>query len=208
MIVVALTGGIGAGKSSASSLLVAHGAVLVDADAVAKELQRPTGAGFQPIVDRFGAGVVGPDGALDRPAIAAIVFADDAARNDLNMIMWPLIGTTINERIAAHAETDKVVVLDIPLLGASGNAYAVSGTVVVDCPVEIALDRLVNQRGMDADDAARRVAAQLTREERLKLADFVIDNSGGPDDLESAVEQCWGWIGGLSGPVAGNAFPA
>lgn len=199
MLVIALTGGIGAGKSSASALLVERGAVLVDADAVAKELQRPDGAGFQPIVDRFGVGVVGADGELDRPAIAAIVFADDAARNDLNMIMWPLIGSTINDRVAANADTDKVVLLDIPLLGASGNAYNVAGTVVVDCPIEVALDRLVNQRGMDPGDAERRIAAQITREERLALADFVIDNSGSPDDLALAVEECWRWIAALPG---------
>lgn len=202
MLVIALTGGIGAGKSSASGLLVERGAVLIDADAVAKELQRPAGAGFQPIVDRFGPGAVGADGELDRPALAAIVFADDAARNDLNMIMWPLIGSTINDRVAANAETDNVVLLDIPLLGASGNAYTVAGTIVVDCPIEIALDRLVNQRGMDAEDAARRVAAQITREERLALADFVIDNSGTPEDLALAVDACWAWIASLPGKTS------
>ncbi len=210
MLVIALTGGIGAGKSSASALLVERGAVLIDADAVAKELQRPDGAGFQPIVDRFGDGVVGADGELDRPAIAAIVFADDAARNDLNVIMWPLIGSTINERVIANAETDNVVLLDIPLLGASGNAYNVAGTVVVDCPIEIALDRLVNQRGMDADDAARRIAAQISREERLALADFVIDNSGSSEDLALAVDECSAWIGALPGETSsvGDVVPA
>lgn len=201
MLVIALTGGIGAGKSSASALLVARGAVLIDADAVAKELQRPDGAGFQPIVDRFGSSAVADNGELDRPAIAAIVFADDAARNDLNMIMWPLIGSTINERVAANRDTDNVVLLDIPLLGASGNAYAVAGTIVVDCPIEIALDRLVTHRGMDADDAARRIAAQITREQRLALADFVIDNSGSPDDLTLAVDACWTWIATVAEPV-------
>ena len=171
--------------------------MLVDADQVARELQRPDGAGFQPIVERFGTGVVAADGELDRPAIAAIVFSDDAARNDLNIIMWPLIGQAINDRVAANAETDNVVLLDIPLLGASGNAYDVAGTIVVDCPIEIALDRLVNQRGMNADDAARRMAAQITREARLALADFVIDNSGTPEDLEMAVGPCWDWVKAL-----------
>jgi dephospho-CoA kinase len=209
-LVIALTGGIGAGKSSASALLVDRGAVLIDADAVAKELQRPAGAGFQPIVDRFGPGVVADDGELDRPAIAAIVFADDAARNDLNLIMWPLIGSTINDRVAANADTDNVVLLDIPLLGASGNAYAVAGTIVVDCPVEVALDRLVTQRGMDADDAARRIAAQITREQRLALADFVIDNSGSYEDLALAVDECWRWISSLPGETSsvGDVVPA
>ncbi|MEY2399340.1 MAG: dephospho-CoA kinase [Actinomycetota bacterium] len=210
MLVIALTGGIGAGKSSASKLLVERGAVLVDADAVARELQRPGGAGFQPIVDRFGPGVVAENGELDRAAIASIVFSDDAARNDLNMIMWPLIGSTINERVAANADTDNVVLLDIPLLGASGNAYTVAGTIVVDCPIEIALDRLVSQRGMDPDDAARRIAAQITREQRVEMADFVIDNSGPPEDLALAVDECWAWIASLPGETSsvGDVVPA
>jgi len=171
-----------------------RGVVLVDADRVAKELQRPSGAGFQPIVDRFGEGVVGPDGELDRPAIAALVFSDKAALSDLNMIMWPLIGSTINERVAANADTDNIVLLDIPLLGASGNSYEVSGTIVVDCPIEIALERLVSARGMARDDATKRIANQITREERVALADFVIDNSGTADDLALAVDGCWAWV--------------
>ncbi len=194
MLVVALTGGIGAGKSSASALLAAHGAVLVDADRVTKGLQRAGEAGFVEMVEKFGDGIVGSDGELDRPKIAALVFADKDALNDLNAIMWPLIGAGINDRILANADTDNIVLLDIPLLGASGNAYDVKGTIVVDCAVEVALDRLVNGRGMDADDAARRIAAQITREERLKLADFVIDNSGTPADLELAATACWSWI--------------
>ena len=194
MLVVALTGGIGAGKSSASARLVARGAVLVDADAVAKELQQAGGKGFVAMVEKFGDDIVGPDGELDRPKIAAMVFADKDKLNDLNLIMFPLIGTTIGERVNANADTDNVVLLDIPLLGASGNTYEVKGTIVVDCPVEIAIERLVHARGMDAEDAARRIANQITREERLKLADFVIDNSGGEEDLDRAVDECWKWI--------------
>ncbi len=194
VIVVALTGGIGAGKSSASSRLEARGAVLVDADRVAKDLQRAGEPGFVAMVEKFGDSIVGPDGELDRPGIAAMVFADKEKLTELNMIMFPLIGQSISERILANAETDNIVLLDIPLLGASGNNYEVKGTIVVDCPVEVALDRLVNSRGMNADDAAKRIAAQITREERLELADFVIDNSGSEDDLELAVNACWEWI--------------
>jgi dephospho-CoA kinase len=193
-LVVALTGGIGAGKSSASALLEAKGAVLVDADRVAKDLQRAGEPGFVAMVDKFGDDIVGPDGELDRPKIAAMVFADKDKLADLNTIMFPLIGLSINERILANKDTDNVVLLDIPLLGASGNAYEVKGTIVVDCPVEVALDRLVTSRGMDAEDAARRIAAQITREERLELADFVIDNAGSADDLAAAVDACWAWI--------------
>lgn len=194
MLVVALTGGIGAGKSSASALLVARGAVLIDGDGTAKELQAKGGKGYEAMVEKFGDGILGPDGELDRPKIAAIVFSDKEKLTELNMIMLPLIGVTIAEKVAANAETDNIVLLDLPLLGAGQNAYDLKGTIVVDCPVEIAIDRLVNSRGMDADDAARRIANQITREERVKLADFVIDNSGGPEELEKAAGVCWDWI--------------
>ncbi len=197
MLVVALTGGIGAGKSSASALLEGKGAVLVDADRVTRELQRAGESGFAAMVETFGDEILGPDGELDRPKIAAMVFADKDKLTELNLIMFPLIGQAINERILANADTDNIVLLDIPLLGASGTAYEVKGTIVVDCPVEVAIDRLVNARGMDREDAARRIAAQITREERLELADFVIDNSGTPDDLLLAVDSCWAWIGSL-----------
>lgn len=169
----------------------------MDADGVAKELQAKGGKGYEAMVEKFGTDILGPDGELDRPKIAAMVFQDKEKLTELNMIMLPMIGLTIGERVAANADTDNVVLLDLPLLGASGNTYDVAGTIVVDCPIEIAIDRLVNSRGMDADDAARRIAAQITREERVKLADFVIDNSGGPDDLELAVDACWAWIEGL-----------
>jgi dephospho-CoA kinase len=182
-------------------MLLARGAVLVDADGVAREIQRRGGVAFQPMVDRFGEGIVGPDGELDRPAIATIVFSDKQALADLNAITWPLIGHTINERINANATTDNIVILDIPLLGASGNNYTTAGTVVVDCPVEIALDRLVQGRGMDRADAERRVAAQIAREERLALADFVVDNSGSHDDLALGVDACWAWVKTLSAEV-------
>ncbi len=200
MLIIGLTGGIGAGKSSASALLVKQGAVLVDADAVARELQAAGGRAFQPMVDMFGRGVVGTDGELDRPAIAAAVFKDQEALVKLNALMFPMIGAEILERIAVNKDTGNVVLLDIPLLGISGNNYDVTEFIVVDCPVDIAVQRLVTgPRKMDRADAEARVAAQITREERLALADFVIDNSGSPDDLELAVDECWAWIQGLSG---------
>ena len=195
VLLIALTGGIGSGKSTASGLLVERGAVLVDADGVNRELQARGGKAFQAMVDMFGSAVVGPDGELDRPAIAAIVFKDDEARRKLNALMHPMIGLGILERIQANAETDNVVVLDIPLLGMSGNTYETAGLIVVDCPVEIAIDRLVTgPRAMDRDDATARIAAQISREERLAMADFVIDNSGSADDLALAVDECWAWI--------------
>ena len=193
MLVVGLTGGIGAGKSTVSSLLVERGAVLIDADAIVRELQGPGGAAIAPSVERFGPDIVDATGAIDRPKLAAIVFADDQARRDNNAIVHPLVGATIAERLAALAETDEIVVLDVPLL-VEGRGYELVGVIVVDCPVELAMHRLVELRGMDAVDVARRMAAQATREERLARADFVVDNSGTRDDLTAAVAVCWDWI--------------
>lgn len=196
MLLVALTGGIGAGKSSASALLVEKGAVLIDADEVARDLQRAGGKAFRPMVDMFGEDVVGADGELDRPAIAAVVFSDEEARSQLNALMFPLIGAGILERIEENRDSGNVVLLDIPLLGMStASNYDASALIVVDCPVEIALDRLVNgPRAMKREDAEARIAAQMAREERLAMADFVIDNSGTPDDLALAVDECWTWV--------------
>jgi dephospho-CoA kinase len=196
VLLVALTGGIGAGKSSVSALLVERGAVLVDADAVSKDLQRAGGKAFDAMVELFGDGVVGADGELDRPAIAAIVFNDKEALKKLNALMHPMIGLGVLQAIDAQRDSDNVVVLDIPLLGmGTGNNYDASKMVVVDCPVEVALDRLVNgPRAMKRADAEARIAAQITREERLALADFVIDNSGTSENLSLAVDACWKWI--------------
>lgn len=202
VLVVALTGGIGAGKSSASALLVERGAHLVDADATNKEIQRSDGVAFPGMVDLFGPEAVGSDGELDRAAIAARVFADKELLGQLNALMWPLIGQAIGNKINAHADTDHVVLLDIPLLGASGNTYETKGTIVIDCPIDVALDRLVTQRGMDRSDAERRIAAQMSRADRIALADFVIDNSGTAADLARAVDECWAWIATLGDDAA------
>jgi dephospho-CoA kinase len=194
-----MTGGIGAGKSSASALLVEWGAVLIDADAVARELQAAGGRAFQPMVDLFGDGVIGEDGELDRPAIAKVVFNDRDALAKLNALMLPMIGAEIVERIAAQREKDNIVLLDIPLLGmGTSTNYDASALIVVDCPVDVAVERLVTgPRTMSRADAEARVAAQITREERLKLADFVIDNSGTPDELALAAKKCWEWMSWL-----------
>jgi dephospho-CoA kinase len=176
--------------------LVERGAVLIDADAVAKDLQRSGGKAFGPMVELFGDAAVGADGELNRQAIADVVFADGELLGKLNALMFPMIGAEILERIEANRETENVVVLDIPLLGmGTGNNYEASKMIVVDCPPEIALDRLVNgPRGMKRSDAEARMSAQITREERLALADFVIDNSGSTADLELAVDECWKWL--------------
>jgi dephospho-CoA kinase len=195
-----LTGGIGSGKSTVSELLAKRGAVIVDADAIVREIQQPGGRAYDGIVARFGPGIVLADGSIDRPALAAIVFGDDAVRGELNALTWPHVGAVMAERMAA-AGPDDIVILDIPLLAEGGRTrYNMGGVVVVDCPPEVALDRLVTQRGMERDDAQRRMAAQATREQRLALADFVIDNSGDRDALLPEVDRAWTWMSNLEPP--------
>ena len=195
MLVIGLTGGIGAGKSTVSRLLAERGAVVLDADVYARQVVEPGGPAYQPVVDRFGPGVVSADGTLDRAALAAIVFADPAALSDLNNITHPAVGAIIAERLAEEASTDHVVVLDVPLLVESGRSNT-AGVVVVDCPEEEAIRRAV-ARGLPEDDVRRRVANQVSREDRLAKADFVVDNSGAPDALPPQIDKAWAWIESL-----------
>jgi dephospho-CoA kinase len=194
--VVGLTGGIGAGKSTVSARLAAKGAVVVDADAVVKELQARGTPVFDAIVERFGPEVVGPDGELDRPALAAVVFGDPEALADLNALVHPAVGAEILRRVAEHQGSDRVVVLDVPLLVESGR-YQAAGVIVVDAPVEVAIERLVRDRGMTEEEARARMARQVSREDRLAKADFVIDNAGPPEALDEAVDRAWAWISTL-----------
>lgn len=199
MRLVGLTGGIGAGKSTVSSGLARRGAVIVDADRIAREVVAPGGPAYQGVVDRFGSEILLPDGTIDRPALAALVFADDQARADLNGITHPAVGQVMVAEVAEHAGTDHVVVLDIPLLAEGGGRtrWPVAGVIVVDLDPDTALQRLVDQRGMDPADARARIAAQASREDRLALADFVVDNSGTPADLERELDRAWDWIASL-----------
>ena len=192
MILIGLTGGIGSGKSTVSALLVQHGAVLIDADAIARELQAP----HQPLLDdlavRFGADIIDSDGALDRAALATIVFGDADALKDLNKIVHPAIAVEMDRRMKAQRQTNNVVILDIPLL-AENPRKGLSGVVVVDVPTDLAIDRLVQFRNMKKEDAQARVAQQATREVRVAIADRVIDNSGGISSLEKQVKDVWEW---------------
>jgi dephospho-CoA kinase len=192
MLVVGLTGGIGAGKSTVSQLLAKHGAVIVDADLIARQVVEPGGPAYEGVVDRFGKGVLLEDGSLNRPALADIVFADADALKDLNAVVHPAVGAVIAERLAEEASTDHVVILDVPLLVESGRTNT-AGTIVVDCPPEGALRRAV-ARGLPEDDVRRRMANQVTREERLAKADFVVDNSGPESALAAEVDKAWQWI--------------
>jgi dephospho-CoA kinase len=200
--VIGLTGGIGAGKSTVGAMLIERGAVLLDGDQIVRELQQPGAPAFAPIVERFGRGVVAADGTLDRAAVAAIVFSDPAALADLNAITHPLVLAEMQRRVDEHAGTDSVVVLDIPLLAEGGRErWNMDGVLVVDAPVEVAVERLVRRRGMAEEDARARIANQATREQRRALADVVIDNGGTPEQLEAEVDRAWRWIGDLQKPV-------
>jgi len=196
MRVVGLTGGIGAGKSTVSAQLAERGAVVIDADAITREVQQPGTPVFEAMVERFGPAIVAADGTLDRQAVADLVFPDPEALKDLNQIVHPAVGATIAERMAAQIGTDHVVILDVPLLVESGRDD-MAGIIVVDVDPEVAVQRLVAHRGFSEADARARISRQAGRDERLAKADFVIDNAGGIDDLTEQVERCWDWIATL-----------
>ena len=190
MLSVGLTGGIGSGKSSVSARLSTLGALVIDSDLIAREIVEPGEPALAEVELRFGAGVIRADRTLDRQALADIVFHDPAALAALNDIMLPRIGARTSA-IEAAAPHDAVVVHDSPLLVEQGLAAAYDVVVVVDCPGEVRLNRLVEKRGMSATDARARMAAQATRDERLAVADFVLDNSGSRADLDAQVDQLW-----------------
>lgn len=190
MLRVGLTGGIGSGKSSVSALLAAHGAVVIDYDLLAREAVEPGSPALEEIAVRFGAGVIAADGGLDRPALGAVVFADAAALADLNGITHPAIGRLAAAR-EAEAGAEAIVVHDNPLLVEMGAAKHCDVVVVVDVPEDVQVERLVASRGMTADDARARIAAQASRTERTGAADLVIDNTGSRDELVLIVGGIW-----------------
>jgi dephospho-CoA kinase len=191
VLVLGLTGGIGSGKSTVSSLLEAKGAVIIDADRIVRELQQPGEPVFDAMVDAFGPGIVAGDGTLDRQAVADIVFADEEKLRQLNGIVHPAVGARMAERLAGLADTDSVVILDVPLLVEGKGRYDTAGTIVVDVDPEVAIRRLVEHRGFSEDDAWARIARQASRDERLALADVVLDNGGSVEDLERQVDALW-----------------
>ncbi|MFM9631440.1 MULTISPECIES: dephospho-CoA kinase [Streptomyces] len=190
MLKVGLTGGIGAGKSEVSRLLVACGAVLIDADRIAREVVAPGTPGLAAVVETFGEGVLAEDGSLDRPKLGSIVFADPDRLAALNAIVHPLVGARSRELESAAPE-DAVVVHDVPLLTENGLAPLYDVVVVVDADPATQLDRLVRFRGMTEDDARARMAAQATREQRRQIADIVVDNDVPLPDLERRVKDVW-----------------
>jgi len=208
VLLAALTGGIGSGKSEVARRFADLGAEIVDADLIAREVVEPGTDGLARVVEAFGDDVVASDGTLDRDKLGARVFGDDAARARLNAIVHPLIGARAMELIQAAAQRtpNGVVIQDIPLL--AENAKLASGyqtIIVVDVPPEVQLDRLVRLRGMTEDAARARMAAQATREQRLAMATHVIDNTGSLDDLDRQVRTLWDELSvrarGDSGPT-------
>ena len=193
MILVGLTGGIGSGKSTVSAALAARGAVIADADAVVRDVQRPGSPVLAQMAEQFGSQVIAIDGSLDRAAVAAIVFTDAEALKALNAIVHPAVGMEMNRIVMAEVGTDHVVVMDIPLL-TENPRKGLQGRIVVDVPVETQVRRLVEFRGFDEADARARIAKQATREERLAAADFVVDNSGVLASLEPQLERLWAWL--------------
>jgi dephospho-CoA kinase len=196
VLLIGLTGGIGAGKSTVSTELARRGADVIDADAIVRQVQQPGAEVFDAIVTRFGTGILQPDGELDRQAIADIVFSDPDALRDLNALVHPAVGAEIARRLeqaTASDRSDRVVILDVPLLVESGRDD-LAGLIVVDTDPDVAVERLVEQRGFSEADARARMARQATRADRLARADFVIENDGGREALSGRIDACWAWI--------------
>ncbi|MFG2572002.1 dephospho-CoA kinase [Streptomyces sp. NPDC048481] len=190
MLKVGLTGGIGAGKSEVSRLLVEHGAVLIDADRIARDVVAPGTEGLAAVVDAFGKDILTEDGSLDRPRLGSIVFADPEKLALLNSIVHPLVGARSRE-LETSAPDDAVVVHDVPLLTENGLAPLYDLVIVVDTHPDTQLDRLVRLRGMTEQDARARMAAQATREQRREIADIVIDNDVPLPELHRRVTDVW-----------------
>jgi len=187
---VGLTGGIGAGKSEVSRRLSAQGAILIDADAIAREVVAPGTPGLSAVTGIFGAEVLRADGSLNRERLGEIVFADPAKLGALNKIVHPLVGERMAE-LERGTGPEAIVVHDVPLLAENDLAGGYDLVIVVDAPEHVQLDRLTRQRGMSAEQAQARMAAQASRDKRLAVADFVVDNSGSLAELDRQVGDLW-----------------
>jgi dephospho-CoA kinase len=190
VLLVGLTGGIGSGKTTVSGRLRALGAVVVDADEIVRELQEPGQIVLVEMVEHFGDRILLPDGRLDRQAVADVVFGDKEQLDALGKIVHPRVQEELLRRVGELSETDEVVILDIPLLAESGWEGLV-GAIVVDLDPDVAVERLVSQRGFSEDDARARIANQASREDRLATAAWVVDNSGDPDALDPQLAVLW-----------------
>jgi dephospho-CoA kinase len=191
VLLVGLTGGIGSGKSTAARMLRERGAVVFDADVLAREAVAPGTEGHRAVVERFGADVLAPGGELDREALAAVVFADPAARRDLEAIVHPEVRRLFAEGSEAYRDTDRVVVLSAPLLVETGMHSAFDVLVVVAVHEQVQVERLMRDRGMSEDEIRARIDAQAPLEDKAAVADILLDNEGSPEDLERQVDRIW-----------------
>jgi dephospho-CoA kinase len=191
MLLVGLTGGIGSGKSTVSRMLAERGAVVVDADGLARRAVEPGTPGLQKVVEAFGPDVLKADGSLDREAVAARVFADEDARRLLESVTHPEVFRLYHDELDRYRDTDEIVVFDAPLIVEAGAADGFDVLIVVSAPVEEQVRRLVADRGMAEDAARARIAAQYPLEKKEALADVVIRNDGSVEDLEPQVERLW-----------------
>lgn len=215
MLEFGLTGGIGSGKSTVSALLSERGAIIIDADAIVRDLQRPDELVFDAMVAQWGSTIVSDDGTLDRAAVANIVFSDSAELDRLNGIVHPAVADETARRLDAVTDPSAIVVHDIPLLVLPGGELLTSrdhtlwaGIVVVDTPETLAVERVVASRGMEPEAVKARMATQASRDDRRSVASFVIDNAGTLDDLHEEVERCWTWMQSQARGVEHNQPPA
>lgn len=189
-MLIGLTGGIGSGKSLVAELLAAHGATIIDADVLAREVVARGTPGLASVAERFGGEVLLPDGSLDRAALGRIVFADPAARRDLEAIVHPAVRARA-AALTAAAPSGAVVVQVIPLLVETGQQRSFDSVVVVDVEPEVQLSRIMLRDGLSEQEATARLRAQASRQARLEAADVVLDNNGTPEDLAAAVDRLW-----------------
>jgi len=191
VLLVGLTGGIGSGKSTAARMLRERGAAVFDADVLAREAVAPGTEGHQAVVERFGADVLAPGGELDREALASVVFADPAARRDLEAIVHPEVRRLFAEGSDAYRDTDRVVVLSAPLLVETGMHSAFDVLVVVAVPVSVQVERLMRDRGMSEAAVRARIDAQAPLEDKAAVADILLDNEGSPEELARQIDRIW-----------------
>ncbi|HEU4527598.1 MAG TPA: dephospho-CoA kinase [Actinomycetota bacterium] len=191
MLLVGLTGGIGSGKTTVARMLETRGAVVFDADLLARDAVEPGTPGYRQVVERFGPNVLAPGGGIDREALAAVVFADPAARRDLEAIVHPEIRRLFAESTEAYRDTDAVVVFSAPLLVETGMHTAFEILVVVSAPVEQQIERLMRERAMSEPAIRERISAQLPLEDKAEVADILIDNDGTLEELEGQVDRVW-----------------
>jgi len=203
MLMVGLTGGIGSGKSTVAALLARRGAVVIDADVIAREVVEPGMPALRKLVERFGPEILQDDGSLDRPKLAAIAFVSDETRKELEAITHPAIGELFLQRVAAAPE-GSVVVHDVPLLVESKRGYEYAGVIVVEAPLEVRLDRLA-ARGVPRDDARRRIELQASDEDRRKVATWVVDNTGDLEALDGQVADIWTELARMAAAAATDA---